>query len=296
MRQLLVLSGKGGTGKTSVASSFIKLSSVDAYADCDVDAPNLMQVVPKSGNKIQNDFYGMKKAKIDNSKCISCNRCLTNCKFDAITNINSIYSVDTGMCESCSVCQLVCPTNAITMEEHIAGELILYKDERVFSTAKLRMGSGTSGKLVTEVKRQLKDNSDSEIAIIDGSPGIGCPVISSISGVEMVLVVTEPSLTGLSDMKRIITLCKNFKTKVAVTINKYDLNPNITQIIEEYCFNNSIEMVGNIPYDINAIKAINMGRTIVELECKAKESIEKVYKKTMEIFNNKNNDDKLFKF
>lgn len=255
MKQLLILSGKGGTGKTTVASAFIELSRCKAYADCDVDAPNLHLVVSQASEPLKSEYYGLGKAVIDQSKCIRCGQCETNCRFGAIKDL----SVSVFECEGCGVCTEICPTGAITMCDHSSGDLMLYKNDGVvFSTAQLKMGSGASGKLVSAVKQQLKQETPkAELAIIDGSPGIGCPVIASISGVDLVLIVAEPTISGIHDMKRIIDTAKHFDVKFAVCINKYDVNTDNTREIEHYCSDHSIPMLGKIPYDETVIKAVN---------------------------------------
>ena len=156
MKQLLILSGKGGTGKTTIASAFIKLSKVRAYADCDVDAPNLHLITKQNSLPKKTDYYGLPKAEIDIELCIECGQCMQNCRFEAIS-ADGKYKVDPFACEGCGVCELVCPVGAVSLKPAVAGELMLYADkEEVFSTAQLKMGSGTSGMLVTEVKKQMK--------------------------------------------------------------------------------------------------------------------------------------------
>ena len=275
MKQLLILSGKGGTGKTTVASSLIKISSTKAFADCDVDAPNLHLVMEQATKPTITDFYGLDVAKINQDKCISCDLCRQNCRFDAISS-NDGYLVDNFACEGCAVCTLVCPTDAIDMLPRITGNLSLYKNDHVFSTAELLMGSGNSGLLVTQVKKDLIDNTDAPLAIIDGSPGIGCPVIASISGVDMVLLVTEPTLSGFSDMERIIQTSRGFPAKIAVCINKYDLHEENTAKIEKFCKDKEIEFVGKIPFDKAAVSLVNDGLTLVDKEGLSKKAIEDI--------------------
>jgi len=282
MKQVLILSGKGGTGKTTVASAFIKLSNAKAYADCDVDAPNLhlisdWQIEPK-----RSDYFGLDKAQIDPQLCVQCDACRQNCRFDAIIGGES-YQVNPYACEGCGVCAYVCPAQAIKMVPSIDGDLMLYADaEKTFSTAQLKMGSGTSGLLVTQVKKQMKEHAtDADLAIIDGSPGIGCPVIASLSGVDMVLVVAEPSISGISDMQRIIHTAARFGVKIAVCINKYDNNLENTAKIEQYCQENDLAMVGKIPYDPNAIRAINNGHSIVDIDCPSGSAVREVYARTI---------------
>jgi len=284
MKQLLILSGKGGTGKTTVASAFIKLARAKAYADCDVDAPNLHLITGWDSEPKKTDYYGLPVAKINLELCIECGQCIEHCRFDAIT-AEPHYMVDPFTCEGCGVCAYVCPAEAITMEPAVAGELMLYSDdEKVFSTAQLKMGSGTSGLLVTEVKKQMKSATiDAELAIIDGSPGIGCPVIASLSGVDMVLIVAEPSISGISDMERIINTAEKFEVKTAVCINKYDTNIQNTEMIEHYCEKQGLPFIGRIPFDSKAVKAINNGQTIVDIYCTSGEAVKEIYHKTIDL-------------
>lgn len=260
MKQLLILSGKGGTGKTTVASALIELSRSHAFADCDVDAPNLHLVVSQMSEPVTTDYYGFGKAVIDASKCIRCGKCEENCRFGAIKD----FLVGEFECEGCGVCVEICPVQAITMRDHVSGELMLYKnDQRVFSTAQLKMGSGASGKLVTAVKKQLaQEASGAELSIIDGSPGIGCPVIASITGVNMVLIVAEPTISGMHDMKRIIDTAKHFGVRCVVCVNKFDVNLVNTKEIESYCSSLQIPVVGLIPFDETVVKAVNRCQSI----------------------------------
>ena len=284
MKQLLILSGKGGTGKTTIASAFIKLSKVRAYADCDVDAPNLHLITKQNSLPKKRDYYGLPKAEIDTELCIECGQCRQNCRFDAIS-ADGKYKVDPFACEGCGVCELVCPVEAVTLKPAVAGELLLYTEgEKVFSTAQLKMGSGTSGMLVTEVKKQMKSAAaDVEFAIIDGSPGIGCPVIASLSGVDMVLIVAEPSISGISDMERIINTATKFGVKTAVCINKFDTNMQNTEKIENFCKGQGISLMGRIPFDSDAVKAINNGQTIVDIVCASGAAVKAIFSKTMEL-------------
>jgi len=260
MKQLLILSGKGGTGKTTVAGAFIELSKCRAYADCDVDAPNLHLTVSQMSEPVKTDYYGFGKAVIDNSKCVHCGLCEENCRFGAIRD----GAVGIYECEGCGVCVELCPSHAITMSDYSSGSLMLYRsDNKIFSTAQLKIGSGASGKLVSEVKKQLaKEIQGGDWTIIDGSPGIGCPVIASISGADMVLIIAEPTISGMHDMKRIIDTTKHFGISCAVCINKFDVNPDNAEEIEHYCINLAIPMVGKIPFDETVISAVNRCRSI----------------------------------
>ena len=277
MKKLLILSGKGGTGKTTVAASLIELFGAKAFADCDVDAPNLHLVEGGSNVPKTEDFYGSQKAAIDETRCTLCGACAANCRFDAIKLAGSKYIVDEYSCEGCGVCEYICPTKAIRLEDDIAGELMLYKDHFTFSTAQLKMGRGNSGKLVTAVKKQMVKNSEEEFAIIDGSPGIGCPVIASISGVDMALIVAEPSQSGISDMERILNTVYRFDVPAAVCINKYDISLEKTEEIISFCKENKVPFVGKIPLDEEAAKAQNRGESVVRTDCPASGAIREIY-------------------
>jgi MinD superfamily P-loop ATPase len=285
MKQLLILSGKGGTGKTTIASAFIKLARAKAYADCDVDAPNLHLVMKQSSDPRRTDYYGLPKAKINLELCVKCDLCRQNCRFDAVT-AEPEYKVDHYACEGCGVCEAICPAGAVSLQPAAAGELMLYHNDMVFSAAQLKMGSGTSGKLVTEVKKQMMSMIiAADLAIIDGSPGIGCPVIASLSGVDMVLIVAEPSISGISDMERIIKTAQIFQAKIAVCINKYDTNLGNTEKIESFCQQYQLPLAGRIPFDPEAVTAINNGQTIVDMDSAAGRAAQDVFDKTMTILN-----------
>lgn len=265
MKKILVISGKGGTGKTTISSTLIDLLKVRALADCDVDAPNLHLVsnLDESSLVKEDKFRGMDIFKIDQDKCIKCGKCQINCKFDSIDFNNGIYTINPLACEGCGVCEFVCPNNAIYPVENNVGITQVFKNNKLFSTAKLNMGSGNSGKLVSQVKKNLDDNIvDEKIAIIDGSPGIGCPVIASLSAIDIALIVTEPSLSGLSDLKRIVKTAKVFKTPIAIIINKADLNNEVKTLIYKYISNANLNLLGEINYDNNVSKIINSKKSL----------------------------------
>lgn len=285
MKQLLILSGKGGTGKTTIASAFITLSMAKAYADCDVDAPNLHLIMGQNVQPERTDYNGMPKAEIDADQCMECGLCKENCRFDAISHENG-FQVDPFACEGCGVCEAVCPAGAVSLKPDVAGELMLYADNnKVFSTAQLQMGSGTSGMLVTEVKKQMNTTAgpDTTLAVIDGSPGIGCPVIASLSGVDMVLIVAEPSISGISDMERIIKTAETFQTKIGVCINKYDTNPANAERIEKFCMEKGLPFTGKIPFDPEVVTATNNGLAIVDVDCPSGFAVKKVFSSTMKL-------------
>ncbi len=277
MKKLLILSGKGGTGKTTVAAAFIDFLNAQAFADCDVDAPNLHLVTAMNVLPERWDYLGSQKALIDSRKCVGCGACLDNCRFDAIALRNGICEINEYACEGCGVCEYVCSQNAVTMRDDVAGEQMLYKNGRVFSTAQLKMGRGNSGKLVTNVKNTLASAApDSELAVIDGSPGVGCPVIASVSGVDLVLIVAEPSLSGLHDMERILETAAMLGTKAVVCVNKYDICLEKTECIENYCRESGVPFVGRIPFDKHASAAVNSGHSLASVDCPAGEALENI--------------------
>jgi len=255
MKQVTVISGKGGTGKTTIAAMLYVLSD-SVIADCDVDAPNLHILLnPIVIEKI--DFYGMKKAVITDS-CTKCGLCYELCRFDAISNDN--YMIDKSRCEGCALCYNACPENAIEMVENKAGNLFVSKtDYGYFVHALLNPGEENSGKLVSEVRTKAKEiaEKEAEYLIIDGAPGIGCPVIASLGGVDAAIIVAEPTMSGLSDMARVIRLCEHFRIQTFAVVNKYNLNEKITLKVENYCKDNNIEILGKIPYDESIAEQIS---------------------------------------
>lgn len=278
MKRLLILSGKGGTGKTTTAAAFIQFSKSRAIADCDVDAPNLHIVTEKNNECKTKEFIGSNKAVIDENACVHCGICAEKCRFDAILDKGKSYYVDEYNCEGCGVCQYVCPKDAVHLVEDVAGEQKLYLGDAVFSTATLKMSRGNSGKLVTAVKLDmLKHAPETELAIVDGSPGIGCPVIASVSGMDLVLVVAEPSISGLHDLKRLVKTADTLGTKLAVCVNKWDQSPENTECIVSFCEENKIPFTGKIPYDKTASKAINEGKSLAEIDCAARTALLEVY-------------------
>jgi len=282
MKQILVISGKGGTGKTVIAGALAALVPNKVLADCDVDAANLHILlnpkVKKSGK-----FKSGSTAIIDNAKCTGCGKCYDVCRFSAIKKEKDI-KINPISCEGCGFCSYVCPEAAITMKENETGEWFV-SDTRFgpFVYAKLGIAEENSGKLVSLLKRKTKEIADSkgsDYVIIDGAPGIGCPVIASISGVELALVVTEPTLSGLHDADRVIKVARHFKAPVKLVINKYDLNKEISQKIEDYARSNRIELVGKIEFDECVVKATADCKTVIEYpECKVKEEIRKVWER-----------------
>ncbi|NCC13037.1 MAG: ATPase [Spirochaetia bacterium] len=284
MHQILILSGKGGTGKTTVASAFIHLSQAKAYADCDVDAPNLHLVMGSFETEQKQDYLGLKKAFIDPELCIGCDACRQVCRFDAI-EAEPQYHVVNIACEGCRACAYACPQDAIGFVDSKVGDLrLLERGDEHFSTATLIMGSGTTGKLVTQVKTQLKQAADpNEVAILDGSPGIGCPVIASLSGVDLALMVAEPSVSGISDLKRVITSARQLQVPVAVIVNKYDMHEQKSAEIEVLCFKEGIPFLGKIPYDREAVRALNQGLTLDQITSSSADAVKAIYFATLRL-------------
>ncbi len=271
MKEIVIISGKGGTGKTSITASFAYLGGKDiVVADCDVDAAD-MHLLMKPDFKISEDFYSGELAKIDQDKCNSCGKCADVCRFYAIPIINEQYIVDPLSCEGCGYCARICPTEAITNESLNVGKSYI-STTKLGSTmvhAKLGIGADNSGKLVAKVKndaKQIAEKNNSDYVIVDGSPGIGCPVVSSLSGANFVVLVTEPSVAGLHDLKRVYELVKKFKIKAGCIINKYDINTEKSQEIIDYLSTENIIHISNIPYDENFTKAMLNGETIVEYD------------------------------
>ncbi len=283
MKKLLILSGKGGTGKTTTAAAFIHFSKAMAFADCDVDAPNLHLITNLQVTPQKTSFIGSKKAQLKQETCIHCNQCINHCRFEAIRLHKTKIHIDPIRCEGCGVCEYICPVNAIHLEDDISGEQYLYQTEKIFSTAELKMGRGNSGKLVTTVKKMLFKNAPPcDLAIIDGSPGIGCPVIASMNGVDFLLIVAEASSSGLNDLQRLVKTANTFQIPMAICINKYTNNTQYTQKIENFCTEYSIPFVGKIPYDTNVSKALNQGINIAEIECPAQKALQNIYVNVMQ--------------
>jgi len=283
MKQLTILSGKGGTGKTTLTASFAVLAKNAVVVDCDVDAPDLHMLLHPEVLEVQ-QFKGSKIAVIDETKCTRCGLCREKCVFDAIT---SDLTVDAIACEGCSVCAFACPANAITLVERVSGSAYISKTKYGFmSHALLHPGESNSGKLVTLVRQNAKilaEKENSGIVIIDGSPGIGCPVIASITGVDAGLVITEPTLSGIHDLERVLQLLNHFRVTPFVCINMYDINTENTERILSFCRKNRIEVVGKIPFSPKVTEAMVNGKTIVEYSPRsavAKE-IEAIWKKVV---------------
>ena len=263
MKEVVVLSGKGGTGKTSIVGSLAALAEDKVLADCDVDAADLHLLLSPS-ERMRNEFWSGQVAHIDEDKCTECGLCQELCRFNAIKD----FRVDAVSCEGCGFCSHVCPVEAITMSETMAGYWFV-SDTRYGPLVHARLGVAqeNSGKLVAVVRQQAKQIAEEQgldYIISDGPPGIGCPVISSLSGAGLALLVTEPSLSGIHDLERVLGVCRHFGVPAMVCINKYDLNEENTRQIEAQCLSQGVEVAGRIPFDNVVTESIVQGVPVVE--------------------------------
>ena len=265
MKKMTILSGKGGTGKTTITGSLAALSSGAVFADCDVDASNL-HLLLKPEVKETIEFKGLNLAVIDPERCTQCGLCEEKCRFNAIHD----FTVDSVHCEGCKVCVIICPVQAIDFVERICGHAYISETEYgPMSHARLIPGMENAGKLVSLVRqnaKKLADDGGHEIVLVDGPPGIGCPVIASLADIDKGLVVVEPTLSGIHDLKRALKLLDHFDVESLVCINKYDLNHDNTKAIRGFCFERGIDVMGLIPFDPMVTKAMVSGQPIVEFD------------------------------
>jgi MinD superfamily P-loop ATPase len=256
VRQIVVISGKGGTGKTVLTASFASLAQNKVMVDCDVDAADLHIILhPKA--KESHIFRSGSTAKIDKTRCTGCGNCLRVCRFGAVS---PDYKIDRIECEGCGLCFRVCPSGAINMEESVCGEWFV--SDTVYGKmvhAKLGIAQENSGKLVAKIKQAAKEiagNESSDYMIVDGPPGIGCPVIASLSGADYAVIVTEPTLSGIHDLGRVLSLTGHFKMKAGVVVNKCDINTGNLKAIESFCSENNTDLLGRIPFSSEVSKSI----------------------------------------
>ncbi|MCK5081347.1 MAG: ATP-binding protein [Candidatus Omnitrophica bacterium] len=278
MKEIVVISGKGGTGKTVMAGALAALAKNKIMVDCDVDAANLHLILSPE-IKEKHIFQGGTVAYIEKDLCSECGQCVDVCRFDAISED---FVVDPISCEGCEFCGLVCPVGAMQIKEKISGEWYI-SDTKYgpFVHAKLGIAEDNSGKLVALIKQKAKEIAEEQKLswlIIDGAPGIGCPVIASLSGVHCALVVTEPTLSGLHDAERVIKVARQFGADVKLVVNKYDLNKDMTAKIEDYCRENDIQLIGKIGFDENIVRAVVDGKTIMDCpDGKTKSEVVKIW-------------------
>lgn len=266
MKEILIVSGKGGTGKTSLSACFARLSSNCVFCDCDVDASNLYLLLSPEIQEVHEFFAGLVPL-IDLQKCSSCGKCQELCRFQAIAMTDNGPHRGEGVCEGCGVCADNCPEHAIEMHPRHCGRY--YRSKTAYGQlfhAELFPGEENSGKLIAELRQAARAGAEQEkvdYLISDGPPGIGCPVISSMSGVDLVLAVTEPTPSGIHDLKRVVELAHQFEIPVRVIINKWDLNPALSGEIAEFCSKNDFAEIGRIPYDPIFSELLRKGRTVL---------------------------------
>ena len=266
IKQLAIVSGKGGTGKTTLTAAFASLAKNKVMVDCDVDAADLhLLLQPKV--LFQEKYFGGRSPRVDLDKCNQVGLCTKMCRFKAIDN----GVVDLLSCEGCGFCTHVCPEEAITMEEAFSGDWFVSETPfGPFIHARLEIGGENSGKLVTVVRKkamEIAKEKNLDLILIDGPPGIGCPVTASLTGVNLVLAVTEPTLSGIHDLERILKLSDHFKIPSMVCINKFDINLDNTDQIVSYCEKNGSQIVGKIPYEPKVVEALVNRKTIMDYPC-----------------------------
>jgi MinD superfamily P-loop ATPase len=266
IKQLAIVSGKGGTGKTTIAAAFASLAKNKVMVDCDVDAADLhLLLQPKI--LTQEKYFGGRSPHVDLEKCTRCGLCTEICRFNAIDNgvVNPIS------CEGCGFCTHVCPEGAIVMVEAFSGDWFVSETPYgPFVHARLGIGEENSGKLVTVVRKKAMEVAQErglELILIDGPPGIGCPVTASLTGVNLVLAITEPTLSGIHDLERILKLTEHFKIPSVVCINKFDINLGNTAKIASYCEKNGSRLIGQIPYEPKVVEALVNRKTVIDYPC-----------------------------
>jgi MinD superfamily P-loop ATPase len=272
--EVVIISGKGGTGKTSILGSFAALSGKSVLADCDVDAADLhLLLAPRETQR--EDFIAGWEASIDQDKCSACADCLDLCRFDAVVRENSrlrngsdAFRIDAISCEGCGVCAHFCPEDAISMSQPKQGEVFLSQTRfGPMVHARLGIAAENSGKLVADVRRRARALAEQlavDFLLVDGPPGTGCPVISSITGVDLAVIVAEPTLSGVHDMDRVVKLAKHFRIPAAVCINKFDLNESVADTIAAYCVRHDVILLGRVRYDRTFVDAQLQGCTVPE--------------------------------
>lgn len=276
MKEVVVISGKGGTGKTSLTASLAVLAGQEAIlADCDVDAAD-MHLLLEPAEVEGHEFYSGTVAVVDPDKCIGCGKCFRVCRFKAVregetAEGESVVTIDPLSCEGCGYCSRVCPSDSITNEPQMVGHWFdsPVKTGTRMVHACLGIGAENSGKLVAQVKNQAKNAAQEEkkeLVLVDGSPGVGCPVVSSLSGADFVVLVTEPSASGLHDLQRVHELVKKFKIPAGCLINKADINLDVTREIRDFLGREGILPLGELPYTENFTRAMTQGKTIIEYE------------------------------
>ncbi|KLU60786.1 electron transport complex subunit RsxB [Peptococcaceae bacterium CEB3] len=315
MKQIAIISGKGGTGKTTIAAAFTELASQKIVADCDVEAPNL-HLLLEHRIRQENLFQGNRCAHIDPELCVSCGKCREVCRYQAVEELGqaedtvagspdaghgggragqgvsgetaghpdsgakSLFWIDPKRCEGCAACVYACPAGAVELRLEDTGKIFLSDSPAgQFAHAELFLAADGSGKLVSEVRRLAQQEAlrDDKLVIIDGSPGIGCVVISTITGCQAVLIVTEPTQSGKHDLSRVLKITQHFHVPAFVAINKWDLNPDVAAEIEELCRTEGVEVAGKIPFDATVPQAIAAAQAITHFDSPAAAAIRKLW-------------------
>jgi len=290
MKELIVISGKGGTGKTSVLSCFAALAENPVLADCDVDASDL-HLILKPEIIHSHDFSGGNRAEIQPEKCTACGTCHEICRFDAVhhrktAHGKTIFAIDPIACEGCGVCAHFCPAQAVSFKPAVNGQWFISKTRfGLMVHARLGVAEENSGKLVSLVRQQARkiaQDQGRELILVDGPPGMGCPVIASISGANLVLAVTEPTLSGLHDLERVIELARHFDVPLMISVNKWDINPSIAGRIEEQASRAGAAVASRIPYDPAVTRAqIQMQAVVEYADTPAAQEIRKLWKEVL---------------
>ena len=302
MKEIVVISGKGGTGKTSLTATFGMMGAADVVlADCDVDAAD-MHLLMQPDFESSEDFYSGEVAYIEQADCISCGICQDVCRFEAISVQNGQYIIAPLDCEGCGYCARVCPTEAIINKDLLVGQLYVsnVKTGSKMVHARLGIGADNSGRLVAKVKddaRALAVEHKKDYVLVDGSPGVGCPVISSLSGANFAVLVTEPTISGFHDLKRVYELVKKFNINAGCIINKANVNVDKKAEIKQFLADEGIEHLIDLPYDEDFIKAMTLGKTIVEYQNKQLTNLLKqTWERIKELTNQKeeNNEDSFY--
>lgn len=269
MKHIVIISGKGGTGKTTLAASFCALADNPVTVDCDVDAANMHLLLNPSVIK-SSKFYGGKYAFINKDKCNGCGLCAQKCRFEAVDLANAKAQVNIRNCEGCGLCARICPAKAIEMKDRLSGEWFISDTQYgPFVHARLGAGEENSGKLVSKIKQEafkIADENHTPLVIADGPPGIGCPVAASLVSADLAVVVCEPTMSAIQDMKRVLDAANFLGVKCAVTMNKWNLNRENTLAVEQFCRERQIHYLGRISFSTDANKAIENKLPLAEYE------------------------------